>query len=565
MAVRADTDEQRAARQAGVPAVDAAALARRNEARTLLEQARSLRRIDYDQVLELADGAFEIACQLDSSGRQDTEGMASALSVLAHRSVVLGDIAAALSQASQALALVGRREPTVVLGELYDTTGWAHFCIGDYAEAFELLLRALAVAESVEDRNLQAYVLDSLANVESSTGRSQEALEMQSRALALHRELEDLIGEATTLNNMAYTKMELGDMDGALRSAEAAADYAEQAERPVLLVAALDTLSEVHLAVGKLTEAEGFARRGLELAANNGWRTDETNCLIGLARVALAREHLHDAHTLGQLALALADQDQRNVEQCRCHELLSEVLERQVDFVGALFHFKRFHELQQARLNAEAQNRIANLRVERQLESARKNAEIHRLRTLALEQDLEEGRILQEQLEAAASLDPLTALFNRGHLPIIAESLQSELERGRSASVVILDIDDFKSINDTFGHRAGDRILVSVAQDMVANVRDGDITCRYGGDEFLVYLAGAEPEHALATAERIRGAISDCKHEQDGSCILVSASLGIASVSPEHPTTLDMLIERADAALYAAKDGGRDRVVAAET
>jgi diguanylate cyclase (GGDEF)-like protein len=541
---------------------EASAGARRAEVRDLIAEARALRRIDYDRVLACADRAFELACQVDSNGRQDAQGMAEALSMLAHRSVILGDNGAALSQAGQALALVDARTPTVVLGELYDTTGWAHFCIGDYAESFALLLRALEIAEAVEDRSLQAYVMDSLANVQSSIGHPEEALEMQTSALTIHRELHDLIGEATTLNNMAYTKMDLGDIQGALTSAEVAADYAEQAERPILLVAALDTLCDVHMALGELAEAEGFARRGLELAVQNGWKADETNCLIGLARVAFARDHLHDARSLAQLALALAEQDRRNVEQGKCHKLLSEVLERQVDFADALMHFKRFHDIEQARLSDETQNRLATLRVDHQLETARKDAEIHRLRSLALEREVEEGRIVQEELEAQASLDPLTGLFNRGHMPVIAHELESGLANNRPASVIVLDVDDFKCINDTFGHRTGDRVLVSVAHEMTASVRDADVTCRWGGDEFLVFLGDTGPGDALATAERIRSAIWSCSNEQDDMCVLVTASIGVASATPKEAVSLEALIERADQALYTAKDSGRNRVVA---
>ncbi len=549
-------------RRKSVAVEDESAHARRTQTRELLAEARALRRVDYEHLRPLAEEAFELASQPDSSGERDGEGMASALSLLAHRSCILSESGAALSQSAQALALIDPEEPTVVLGELYDTMGWAHFCLGDSAESFDLLLRALSIAETVGDRSLQAYVMDSLANVQSSTGHPHEAFEVQTRALEIHRELGDLIGEATTLNNMTYTKMDLSDLDGALECATAAAGFAEQAERSNLLVAALDTLCDVHMALGNLDEAEAFARRGLNLAAENGWRADETNCLIGLSRVSLAREHHDDARAFAELALALAEQDQRNVEQCVCHRLVSEALERKVDFAGALEHFKRFHELEQERVNADTQSRIANLRVEHQLESARKDVEIHRLRSLALEQEVEEGRIVQEELEALAALDPLTGLYNRAYMPVIAEALDSGLSHNRSASMLILDIEDFEAINDKFGHRAGDRILSAIAGDMVANTRDNDISCRWGGDEFLVFLAGTGPADALATAERIREAISNCKHEQDGSCILVSASLGVASVTPAEPMTLEELIERADAALYAAKEAGRNRVVA---
>ena len=543
---------------------DSDVAARHQEVERLLTEARSLRRRDYDRVQSLADRAFELACQPDIEGRQDTEGMASALSVLAHRSCVLGDSEAALSQASQALGLLASNEPSTVLGEIFDTTGWSHFLMGDYAEAYEYLLRALAIAEAIEDRSMQAYVMDSLGNVQSSSGHTSDAFEMQTRALAIHRELGDLVGEATTLNNMTYTCMDLGDLDTALECARSAADYCEKAGRPLLLVGVMDTLCDVYMALDDPDSAEKYARRGLEIAAEHGWRADETNCGIGLARVALARgDQLDDALTLAKLALGLAEKDKRVREQAICHKLISEVSERQGDYATALVHYRRFHELEHARLDDVTQIRMANLRVEHQLETARKDAEIHRLRSIALEQEVEERRLAQAELEAHASLDPLTGLFNRGHLVVIAEDVQLSQVEGRPTSLIILDVDAFKSINDTYGHRAGDQVLVSVARDVTDSVREADVTCRYGGDEFLVYLADTGREDAIATAERIREAIAARAHNHRGDRIAVTASLGVATAASPASTTLETLIERADRALYAAKRGGRDRVIAA--
>jgi diguanylate cyclase (GGDEF)-like protein len=513
-------------------------------------------------MLSLAEEAFDLACRADENGQADVEGMASALSLLAHRSCILGDSTAALSQAAQAFALVDPAVPTMVLGELYDTTGWAHFCMGDYAEAYDQELCAFKIAEEVGDQNLLAYVMDSLANVQSVTGHSHEAFDMQTRALTIHRKLGDLSGEATSLNNMAYTKMGLDDLPGALECAVAAAGYADEAGLTLLLVSALDTLCDVHMALGDLDAAEENARRGLDIAVEQDLRIDQTNSLIGLARVSLARNRPEDVKAFALLALSLAEQDQRGVEQSRCHELISVALEMQTDFAGALEHFKSFHELEQTRVSVGTQSRIANLRVEHQLETARKDAEIHRLRSLALEHQVQEGRLVQEELEAQASLDPLTGLYNRGHLPVIVRALEVGLSRKELSSVVVLDVDDFKNINDAFGHLVGDRVLLSVAQNMTASVRDADVVCRWGGDEFLVFLGGTGPEAALATAERIRAAIASCSNEQDGMCVLVTASIGVATASPLEPVSLDALIERADTALYAAKGAGRNRVVA---
>jgi diguanylate cyclase (GGDEF)-like protein len=481
--------------------------------------------------------------------------------LLARRSCRLGDGCAGLSQATEALALVDQGQPSVILAELYDSIGWAHFTMGDYAEAFDFLVRALSIAETVGDRSLQAYVMDSLGNVQSSTGYAADALDMQTRAAAIHRELGDVTGEATALNNVAYASMELGDLAGALASAETALEYARQTAAFALLVGVMDTLCEIHMAMGDLDAAEQYARDGLALAVEQGWRADQTNSLIGLASIALARNLPDQARDFAETALGLAEQDKRSVEQYRCHFMISEALERQGDLAGALHHFRRFHELEQARRDSETQSRIANLRVEHQLETARKDAEIHRLRSMALEQEVAESRVAQAELEAQASLDPLTGLFNRAHLPVIAEKLREELARSRPASLLVLDVDAFKSINDTFGHRAGDRILVSIARDLTANVRDGDVTCRYGGDEFLVFLADMGQSDAVATAERIRTAIAARVHQHGGASISVTASLGAASTTPPQTATLETLLERADRALYAAKRGGRNLVI----
>ena len=549
-----DVAKPSARRGAGVPSREA-------EVRDLLVQARALRRVDYARVLTLADRAFELACQTDGDGRQDTAGMASALSVLGHRSCRLGDSTAGLSQATQALGLIDQSAPSLVLAELYETIGWAHYNMGDYAEAFDFVVRALSIAEAVGDRSQQAYVMDTLANIQSSTGYPEEALAMQTRAAAIHRELGDLVGEATALNNMSYSSMELGDLNGALRSAEAACDFAERHDLFALLVGVYDTLCDIHMALGDLDTAEEYARKGLALAIEHGWRADQTNVLIGLSRVSLARERLDDARSFAELALSLAEQDKRSVEQYRCHGLISESLELQGEFAGALLHFKRFHQLEHARRDIETQSRIANLRVENQLNTARKDVEIHRLRTLALEKEVAERRLAQATLEAQASLDPLTGLFNRGHLEFIADELQSGLERTRPAALLLLDVDNFKTVNDSFGHRAGDMILISIATDLADSVRENDVTCRYGGDEFLVFLSDMAPADATATAERIRSAIEARVHDHDGASISVTASIGVANTDPPHDTTLEALIERADHALYAAKHGGRNLVV----
>ncbi|HEY8338899.1 MAG TPA: GGDEF domain-containing protein [Egibacteraceae bacterium] len=147
--------------------------------------------------------------------------------------------------------------------------------------------------------------------------------------------------------------------------------------------------------------------------------------------------------------------------------------------------------------------------------------------------------------------------------------LESAARCSRDLSLVILDIDHFKQVNDTYGHQAGDDVLVEVARRIRDSVRIPDVVARYGGEEFVVLLPGTGLEGAVATAERIRRAIGSTPipmtrgFEDQPEGLRVSASLGVASFGV-HGRTVSSLLRSADAAMYTAKTSGRDRVVAAD-
>ena len=538
-----------------------AADARTEKVDALVAEATVIKRLDYDRLRNLAEEAFELACELDDSGQQYRYGMAAALELLAHLSGVLGDSEAALLQASQALALLDSHDPNGLLGNLYLTMGWAHYQAGDYVDALNELLNASQIAGLIEDTTLSAFVMDRIANVYHATGHPSAALDLQLRALAIFRESVNPAGEALVLNNMTYTYLDLDDFPSALGSARGALEYAEAQERVYMRMGVLDTLAEVYRRMGDLDNAAKYSAEGLDLARQHQSEPDKGDALLTMGRISLARGHLDEARTAAISALRLAEKHRRAIEEFTCHELLSEIEEARGDIAAALVHFKRFHELERVRLNEESESRLANLQVEHRVNTARKDAEIHRLRSLALEREVEERRIAQAQLEAQASLDALTGLYNRRHVSVLGDDLERELAQGRSASLILFDIDRFKEINDTHGHFAGDRVLVSIARLLRDNARDSDTPCRYGGDEFLVLLSNTDAEQTRIIAERVRLAIATNPVQYRGVSIPSTISVGIATVHPGAPMPLLGLIERADHALYAAKHAGRNCVV----
>jgi diguanylate cyclase (GGDEF)-like protein len=171
---------------------------------------------------------------------------------------------------------------------------------------------------------------------------------------------------------------------------------------------------------------------------------------------------------------------------------------------------------------------------------------------------------LRDKLRAQSLRDPLTGLFNRRYLD---ESLQREvtrcLRRALPLSVLMLDVDHFKSFNDSHGHAAGDALLTAIAQALQDNVRGEDLVCRYGGEEFTIVLVEAGKDDALRRAEEIRAAVARTTIVHLRQLLGPrTVSIGLA-VLPGHGETPEALLQAADRALYRAKAAGRDRIVLA--
>jgi diguanylate cyclase (GGDEF)-like protein len=161
-----------------------------------------------------------------------------------------------------------------------------------------------------------------------------------------------------------------------------------------------------------------------------------------------------------------------------------------------------------------------------------------------------------------ARRDRLTGLLNRrAYDEAIADALARRQRLNEDVSILLLDIDHFKHINDTHGHAAGDEVLRAIAATITAQVRQIDKVCRIGGEEFVVILHDTNRSAAAAMAERIRGAIEHSPASVGAKAIAVTVSIGVANAEDDGDAA--KLLERADAALYDAKQGGRNRVVTA--
>jgi diguanylate cyclase (GGDEF)-like protein/PAS domain S-box-containing protein len=186
--------------------------------------------------------------------------------------------------------------------------------------------------------------------------------------------------------------------------------------------------------------------------------------------------------------------------------------------------------------------------------------EIQRINT-TLKTQLEENEKLRARLEEIAIRDSLTGLYNRRYLDEMIEKEIARAERGEySVSVLMLDIDNFKHMNDRYGHKAGDAVLVTLGQFLPTFARMSDFVCRYGGEEFILVMPGLNQHDALRRAQEICQAVYELEVRFDAQPLKFTISIGVA-LYPDHGDTPDDVIRAADSALYEAKRNGRNQAL----
>ncbi|MNI25955.1 sensor domain-containing diguanylate cyclase [Pseudomonas sp. ACN5] len=165
---------------------------------------------------------------------------------------------------------------------------------------------------------------------------------------------------------------------------------------------------------------------------------------------------------------------------------------------------------------------------------------------------------LQDKIQAQATLDSLTELPNRRGFDLLAIQAMHEARREpKPLSALLLDLDRFKVLNDTYGHLAGDQVLNGFAQDLKSCLRHADIVCRWGGEEFIVLLKDTDGQTGLIIAEKIRRYVEQQSYTYNGQILRVTVSIGLTTLQPDD--TLHTLLSRADHAMYRAKQSGRNR------
>jgi diguanylate cyclase (GGDEF)-like protein len=519
--------------------------------------AWSLRIRDPKRALVISNETLELSRSCEDGGSYEP-GIAAALVTLSFLDGEAGNLDTSLSRALEALSHIkDQPHPEILIGAWY-TLGWVYFYLGDYPASLEFGLKSLKLAREIENQEREAWCLDLVASTYKDPA---QAIEMHQQAYAIFEKLDLIEGKSRILNNWAYALKESKECEPALKMANRSLELAKQGNLKGDVINVTATIGEILTDMGKLSEAQTRLGDATLLFDEYGRDISSVYILVDLGQVHLEQNNLDQAEQVLYSALQVAMEMEMRSEQARCNLYLSEVFERRADYQKALEHYKKFQALRESISGEGALKQLAALRVSHQIETAQRDAEIHRLQKEKLQIELDEHKRVHAILEDLATRDPLTNLFNRRHFFILAEQEWKRAQRYKHPlCALMIDIDHFKDINDQHGHAAGDKALTTVANVIRSTLRTTEIAGRYGGDEFVVLLPETIPANGLLVAKRICQTVKDYTISSDVGVIELTASLGVACVTKENrmfTRSLSELLSHADKALYTAKSSGR--------
>ncbi len=467
-------------------------------------------------------------------------GIAVALNVSGHAVEALRAAAAARDGFRAAGSQDGELDALLAIGSILRVAG-------DHASAIEAFEEAETIARERTDATRIGIALRQIGICCSLIGRHQQALSSLAEAADIH-------GDGAPPREHLATRLSLYNA----RNRWARSLPADSAEGH----AELRRYLSLWLALAADAAAEGLTRTELMALGNHA---------ITLHDVGLHREALTG---LGALLPRYREHGMApneaicHFEMGRAHESLGEHADARRRYGEAVERFERSGasgELRDAleglanvaEAMDDARGALAALRRVRTIEAALDAAAAHR-QASQRELRIELAR-LSSHWHRLASLDPLTGLANRRALEQWFADVKPRTEQGEPVMVLLHDLDHFKSINDGFGHPVGDEVLRQVARLIQANCRPADLAVRYGGEEFLVAMPGIDRDRAVEVAERLRQSIERHPWDRVVRGLAVTVSIGVAAMAEggDPPALLTL----ADRRLYAAKHGGRNRVV----
>jgi signal transduction histidine kinase/Tfp pilus assembly protein PilF len=360
--------------------------------------AEQLRYVDLSRALALAEQASDMSGQGDLARRPYQKGRAESLNLLGSLNVQHGNYNQALSCYFKSLLvfemLGDKKESATVL----DAIGAAYAHMSDYPNSLDHFFRVFDLARELGEKEMEARALNNIASLYMQLGEWSKALVYLRDSLVIFEGMADKRGQADALDNSCSCYCDLGDYDKALtcglRSVRLYREISDQEGEAKVL----DSIGGVYKARGDYTQALAYFNRALNISEGISLRIEIVKVLQNIGNIYRSLGHIDMALESLQRALVIAQEINSKSEQYRCHKELVDIYKQLGDYTRALEHSEQYHETKEEVFNEETDRRIKNLEAIHQVETARKETEIYQLKNVALQQEINERRQVEDAL-----------------------------------------------------------------------------------------------------------------------------------------------------------------------
>jgi diguanylate cyclase (GGDEF)-like protein len=503
-----------------------------------------------------------------------------------------------VTRSTALLQLAKLHADSLAIGLAYRNLGFADLVSGQLESAWHRLTNALETSRRYHAPQLGVDANNFLAGVYRGMGQPQTALVYLENALRILRDLQNSESQVPLRMNIGVLLADLGRHHEAIGHFQEAIETLNAFPNPIRMLEVNGGYAISLLALGQPENAKLLFLQCIAQAQSLKLPAHEVRNLVNLGEAHIklgqyqaALEVLHQAlqnippqmeegKIYAYLNIAQAHTDNRDQAlealeqaqklavklgimpvQVQISQAQYQIYKNQGNHTAALEAFERHFDAHNQLRQADAEKELRLFTLERDFEKTVAEAEINRLKNEELGRLLEELKQKTLELETLVKQDPLTSIYNRRFLE---QTLENELQNAKSSNqplaVAVLDVDNFKRVNDTFSHAIGDQVLQAISYLMRLSLRGNDVAARYGGEEFVLALPNTTLEHAELVCERLRLRIANHNwasiHPQLEN---ITVSIGISddiSVA-NHEKLLDL----ADRQMYIAKRSGKNRVV----
>ncbi|OJX40549.1 MAG: hypothetical protein BGO78_06060 [Chloroflexi bacterium 44-23] len=532
----------------------------------LNEKAWQLESIDPQEGLRLSRESYQLSTNNQFRLNNYQKGVADSLFNQANFNLDCGDYHLALAQSLEALSIYTDIHDSARLAMSLRTLAAIYLSMHEYNKAMSTLLKALEIARHLDDPIPFGETLMTMGMVYLLAGDSSQAILEFKKGLQIFQTSNNVKQLAYIYCNLAAAYKAEGEFEIFNQYLERCEKAANQIGSDYIKVDILRQRGQYEIQQGNLDAAHSYFLQSLQLAKNHGYQADQVASSIWISDIYFRRGKLKEAADLLLVVLAQAARNRYDEGSMYAHQKLSQIYEQLGDYANAYSNLKVYLDLELKITNEKNDLKYKSLETVYRTQSLQSEARIIQNKNDQLEKEISERRWVEDALRQSeekyrrlANIDQLTGLNNRRYFYELALNEYRRIKRYYHPLVILmLDIDQFKKINDQYGHLAGDQILKMVARHLRKMMREVDIIGRFGGEEFIVLLPETNIEQAIPVAKRLLNLFSNARFEIKNELVQITVSIGLAG--HEENLSLDLLINRSDQAMHTAQKLGGNQL-----